>query len=257
VPRTVTLSERPELGPELAKLEAGFPELIHHDAVVSSCWNRLYGELPGHQLLLVDDDGATVIGEGCTIPVPWSASELAGREGVRAALRDGLALRRHGGSPRALCALLAVVDRRRRGRGLSALIVEGMRRLAVRDGLEALVAPVRPTRKPLYPLVPMERYMRWRRDDGLLFDPWLRVHERLGARVVAVAPRSMLIEGTVAEWEEWTEIALPESGRYVVPGAFGPIAVDRALDRGRYEEANVWMVHDCGAAAAGTIPPNG
>jgi len=46
-------------------------------------------------------------------------------------------------------------------------------------GLGALVAPVRPNWKERYPLVPIERYSEWRRDDGLLFDPWMRVHERL------------------------------------------------------------------------------
>ena len=47
----------------------------------------------------------------------------------------------------------------------------------------------------------LEDYMRWRREDGQLFDPWMRVHERLGARVVAALPRSMKITGTVREWE--------------------------------------------------------
>ena len=29
----------------------------------------------------------------------------------------------------------------------------------------------------------IERYMNWRRDDGSLQDPWLRLHEHLGARL--------------------------------------------------------------------------
>ena len=43
--------------------------------------------------------------------------------------------------------------------------------------------------------------------------------------------------------EQWTELALPESGAYVVPGALVPIQVDRERDEGVYVEPNVWMVH--------------
>jgi hypothetical protein len=89
----------------------------------------------------------------------------------------------------------------------------------------------------------MERYAAWRRPDGAPFDPWLRAHWRLGARTVRVAPRSMVVTGTVAEWEEWAAMPFPESGEYVVRGALCPVAVDRERDRGIYTEPNVWMRH--------------
>jgi len=110
-------------------------------------------------------------------------------------------------------------------------------------GLDTLIAPVRPTLKQRYPLTPIERYLSWRRQDGTHLDPWLRTHERLGADIVKVAPESMRVSGTVAEWEAWTEMALPASGAYVVPGALAPIQIDRERDEGVYVEPNVWMVH--------------
>jgi hypothetical protein len=118
-----------------------------------------------------------------------------------------------------------------------------MARAAGEHGLECLVAPVRPTWKERYPLTPLERYMRWERPDGLPFDPWIRLHHRLGAEILALAPRSLDVRGTVAAWEEWTGMAFPESGDYVVPGALVPVAVDREHDEGRYVEPNVWMRH--------------
>ena len=69
-------------------------------------------------------------------------------------------------------------------------------------------------------------------------------------RLLAVAPVSMLVTGTVAEWEGWTEMAFPESGDYVVPGALVPVRIDRERDLGRYEEPNVWMRHPVTAADA-------
>jgi hypothetical protein len=89
----------------------------------------------------------------------------------------------------------------------------------------------------------MERYVRWTRPDGAPFDPWIRSHWRLGAEIVRVAPRTLVIEGPVAHWEEWTGMAFPDTGPYLVPGALQPVLIDRERDQGRYEDPNVWMVH--------------
>jgi hypothetical protein len=65
----------------------------------------------------------------------------------------------------------------------------------------------------------------------------------LDAQIVKVADPSMVIESTIADWENWTQLRFPESGQYIVPGALNPIAIDRETDRGRYIEPNVWMRH--------------
>ena len=118
-----------------------------------------------------------------------------------------------------------------------------MLELARQHDLAALIAPVRPIWKERYPLVPIERYANWRRADGRLFDPWMRVHERLGADVLKPEPCSLRITGTVAEWEEWTRMSFPESGEYWFPGGLAPLTISRDADRGRYWEPNVWMHH--------------
>jgi hypothetical protein len=89
----------------------------------------------------------------------------------------------------------------------------------------------------------MERYVTWTLDGSLPFDPWLRVHARLGAELVRVCPQSMTVSGTVAEWEEWTGLAFPDSGAYVVSGAVDLVTIDREADLGRHVEPNVWMHH--------------
>ena len=129
------------------------------------------------------------------------------------------------------------------GGGLSSAMLEGMREIGRRHGLGALLAPVRPSWKERYPLTPIERYARWTREDGLPFDPWIRTHVRLGGAILRPEPRSMRISGTVAEWEDWTEMALAESGEYVFPHGLAPLGVDREQDLGLYFEPNLWMVH--------------
>jgi hypothetical protein len=136
---------------------------------------------------------------------------------------------------------MAVVDPRFQGQGLSGLIVTGMAQAAAGAGLACLIAPMRPTWKERYPLTPIERYVQWRREDGLPFDPWIRLHHRLGAEILAPAPESMDIRGSVAEWESWTGMSFPEDGDYVVPGALAPVSFHDGV--GRYVEPNVWMRH--------------
>ncbi len=136
-----------------------------------------------------------------------------------------------------------MVPRDCQGRGVSAVAVKAMLELARRHQLDALIAPVRPSWKERYPLVPIERYAAWRRSDFLLFDPWMRVHERLGARILKPEPRSLRITGTVAEWERWTGMAFPEDGEYWFPGGLATITIERETDSGAYWEPNVWMAH--------------
>jgi hypothetical protein len=89
--------------------------------------------------------------------------------------------------------------------------------------------------------MPIERYITWRREDGLPLDPWLRVHERLGAEILAPAYASMRVEAPVASWEEWTGQRLPADGDYVVEGGLVPMRVADGV--GVYVEPNVWMRH--------------
>ena len=243
----VSYSERPDLVERLGEVEDVWPEFLHHtDATFNALWGRVRREFPDFQLVLYDDDADRVAGRGQTIPFRWDGTWEDLPDGV-----DGVVRRvfEAGGEPTTLSALVAVVDPRYQGRGLSRLIIEGMRRLAGEHGLDALLAPVRPTLKASHPLTPIEDYLTWRRADGQLFDPWLRVHERLGGEILGVCPGSLVVEGTVSEWEEWTGTAFPESGSYVVEGALVPVEIDRARDVGRYVEPNVWMRHTVSAGA--------
>lgn len=75
------------------------------------------------------------------------------------------------------------------------------------------------------------------------FDPWVRVHTRLGARIGPAIPRSLHITGTVGEWETWTRMAFPETGDYVFPAGLATVHIDRERDLGEYWEPNVWIIH--------------
>jgi hypothetical protein len=249
--RVATAADRPDLAdPAWEQTSDMFPEYNNHGDVLNRYWHRLLEERPGFQFYLLGD-GDELLVRAHSVPVRWDGSlpDLpAGIDGAIARAFD------EGGGD-VLCALLVAVPQAARGRGLSTLALRAMLELAARHGLAALIAPVRPSWKDRYPLVPIERYCAWRRADGLLFDPWLRVHERAGATLLKPEPRSLRITGTVSEWETWTDMDFPQTGEYWFPGGLATVAIDRERDRGTYWEPNVWMRH--GAPLPDASDPGG
>src|SRR5262249_10794089 len=161
------------------------------------------------------DRSGRVLAVGNTIPFDWNGKAAGLPDRVVDIIARGIATRERRRRPTALSALAAIVDPRRRATGLSTRVVAAMREVASAHELSGHVAPVRPSWKGRYPLTPMPHYARWTRADGAPFDPWLRVHWRLGARVARITPRGNTVEASVADWEERTGLQFPESGRYV------------------------------------------
>jgi hypothetical protein len=238
-----TAAERPDLWERGIPSEAVWPEYNLHGDVLNEWWGFLDEELAGFQFVLHDEEADEVVAEGHTGPLWWDGDDATLPSGLDPAIEQVFTQTRAGRPVNTLCALAAESPREGRARGLAVQLLGAMRAIGERAGFEHLVAPVRPSWKERYPLAPIERYVRWRREDGQLLDPWMRVHERLGARVATPLPRSMRISGTVAEWEEWTGLAFPESGEYVFPEGLAPVHIDTGRDLGDYWEPNIWMVH--------------
>jgi hypothetical protein len=238
-----TAAERPDLWERGIGSDQVWPEYNLHGDVLNRWWHLLDEELPEYQFVLYDDEADEVLAEGHTGPLWWDGSDATLSDGIDSSIEEIFRRHRAGEPVNTLCALAAEIPRAGRARGLAVPILEAMRAVASRQGLTHLIAPVRPSMKDRYPLTPIERYVAWRREDGQLLDPWMRVHERLGARVATPVPRSLHITGTVREWETWTEMAFPETGEYVFPEGLAVLHVDRSRDLGDYWEPNIWMVH--------------
>jgi hypothetical protein len=237
--RLATVAERPDLAePAWLRTKDTMPEYNNHGDVLNVYWSRLTDVHPEFQFHLVDEDDA-ILARARSIPLRWNGTVDDLPAGIDGAIARGF----DEGGANVLCALVIMVPRDLQRGGLSGAAVDAMREVAKRHGLDSLIAPVRPSWKERYPLAPIARYASWRRDDGLLFDPWMRVHERRGAVVLKPEPHSLRITGTVADWEEWTETPFPESGDYWFPHGLATVAIDREQDSGRYWEPNVWMQH--------------
>ncbi|MGH2789172.1 MAG: hypothetical protein ACRDJV_14915 [Actinomycetota bacterium] len=226
--------------------EGVWPEYNVHGDVMNEYWDSLYDEFPDYQFVLYDDESGEVVAEGHSIPCRWDGSAGGLPGGIDGLVVEGFEMKRGGGRADTLSALAVEIPPRHQARQLSTTMLEAMRDLAAQHGLTKLIAPVRPSWKDRYPLTPIDRYVQWTRDDGLPFDPWIRVHHRMGAEIVKPEPHSLIITGTVAEWELWTQMAFPETGDYVFPKGLAPVAIDVDGDKGTYWEPNVWIAHKVG-----------
>jgi hypothetical protein len=130
------------------------------------------------------------------------------------------------------------------GTGLAAAMLDAARRSAAAHGFADLFIPARPTHAHQHPDVPLAEYATWTRDtDGLPADPWLRAQVRAGGRIIGMAPHSMVITGTLAEWRGWTGLPFDTNGPVRVPGALAPVHCHLANDVAVYVEPNVWIQH--------------
>ena len=225
------------------RVGAEWPEFMLHDPV-SDRFGDLFRLFPDFQLVLVDPANDETVAITNSIPFRWDGTiEDLPDDGWDWVMNKGFEDIEQGRTPNLLSAIQIVVFGTNRGRGISLPAVQAMKANGRQHGLDQMVAPVRPSRKCEYPLTPIDRYIRWTVDDGLPFDPWLRVHVRAGARIVKPCPTAMRIPGRVSEWEKWTGMRFPESGNYIVPRALEPVRIDIEHDRGQYIEPNVWMHH--------------
>jgi GNAT superfamily N-acetyltransferase len=238
----VTTADRHDLDEQARDaFRAVWPEFIFHDPVSAEYIGRVESYFPQYDVLLLDQ--GQVVAGGWGVPIRWDGTTGTLPDGYDGALVSAVTGHEISVRSDALAIMAAAVKADRQGTGLAGKALSVLRDRATAAGLKRVIAPVRPALKSRYPLTSMENFARWTRDDGLHIDPWIRTHQRLGASILAPAQRSMIITGTVAEWESWAAMAFPETGQYVVPDALDLVAIDRAQDRGTYAETNLWMQH--------------
>lgn len=244
--RVFSLAERPGLLERLADFGPVWPEFMRQDPLGGFIYGR---ETAWADFVLVAVDAADqVVARLCTVPFTWAgdpARELPDG-GWDAVLLQAATDQLAGVRGNVVSALEIGIVPQYRGRGLAPVLLAAMRDHVRRLGFTDLVAPVRPNGKHAYPHETMADYLERRRPDGLAQDPWLRVHQRLGGVVVQVAPFSMVIAGTLAQWRAWTGLPFDHSGPVVVPEALVPVQCDVAAGIATYVEPNVWVCHRLG-----------
>lgn len=240
--KRVSIADDPRLYDRLGEIthDSFPPYLIEGDSINTRYWNQehLFTVFDSYQFVLFR--GNEMVATGNAVPLYWDGTQEGLPDGYDGALKRAFEEDR---KPNTLCGISIVVAPSFRGKGVSSIALQHMHESAVEHGLQELIVPVRPNKKHLYPLIPMADYVHWVRSDQTPFDPWIRVHWRLGAQIIQVAPSSMVATGSVQQWEEWTGLQFLQSGSYIVSGALQPVQANIEEDVIFYEDPNVWMRH--------------
>ena len=238
------LADRPDLVDPMWDMPNSWPEFMRHDPIGGLFYGNVETRFAEYVLVAQEESGEVV---ACAYSVPFSlGDDELPDNGWDFAIRNGLLTSLRGAEPDAISAVEIAVRPDLQGGGLSSQMLVAMRDNARRHGFAELVAPVRPNGKTDIH-EPMSTYAFRVRDDGLPVDPWLRVHVRAGGRIAKVAPRSMVIPGTLDEWREWTGLPFDQAGPVHVPKALSPVHCDVEHEIATYVEPNVWVVHRTGA----------
>ncbi|MEU4033140.1 N-acetyltransferase [Streptomyces collinus] len=242
--RVNSLAERPDRLPAVLGMADTWPEFVAQDPVGNAHYGRIPTELPEYALFAEDEEGE-ILAHAFSVPFRLDAE---GRGALPARGWDQILLwafsdLRRGVRPDTISAISVVVSPRAQGRGLSAVMLSAMRANAAARGFREVVAPVRPSAKHREPHTPIHEYAHRVRPDGLPHDPWLRVHARAGATIDSVAPASMTVGASLAEWRRWTGLPFDTAGDVEVPGALVPVRCEPERGYAVYVEPNVWMRH--------------
>jgi GNAT superfamily N-acetyltransferase len=239
-----TLRERPDLRPLIfgSDLQSVWPEFMQHDAAAHlyfAPW--IFDRYLDYAFAGVAD--GRVVARAFSVPFAFNTegrTELpdGGWDQIIRWAHDD---RMTGRAPNVLSALEISLLPEARGGGNSPAFLDAMKACAKAHGFAELFAPVRPNQKHLHPWMPMRDYVNTVRSDGLPADPWLRTHLRAGARLVKLAPYSMTIVGSIADWSLWTGMSFDRSGEVPVAGALAPVVVSLEQDYAVYVEPNVWV----------------
>lgn len=243
-----TAAEKPQLVEQTYELNAeNWPVFLQNSPVSVQFWPMLF-EAPFSQYQLIatqlDEQGVEqVIGTLNALPVNWNGDDFNELPAngwdtmFMKGIRDNLVNCN-------LVSLLAVtVAPSARGQHLPERLINHLKERLAKTEITHLIAAVRPSLKARYPLQSMQEYLQWKNDKNESFDPWVRMHERLGAKAYNIAPSSMNIYATLDEWTHWTGLKFPVSGHYVIDGGLVVLDVDKFTNMGIYREPNLWMVH--------------
>ena len=234
------LSNNKKLVDAINKLHSEpWPVFLSEDSSVKKYWQRLYQVYPEYQLLFRIN--SEYIGVANSAPIYWNGNIDDLPAGFDEAIETII---EEDKKPNTLCGLAVVVSKEHLGKGISSKIINNLKELAKSYGYSNLILPVRPTLKSRYPTISMDNYVKWEKNN-LPFDPWLRVHIKIGGEILKVANPSMIVRGTVSDWQRWTGMHFGESNKYIIQGALNPVNIDLENDLGEYIEPNIWVLHKC------------
>jgi GNAT superfamily N-acetyltransferase len=241
-----TLAQRPDLAPLLDLFPGAWPPFMYHDRVSALYYDDYVRQYSEFCVVAIDRNTPDrAVAKALSVPFTWEADPRADlpRGGYDEVILRAAADRVAGRTGNLVSPIEIAVQPDRRRHGLASLMLEALRRNTARLGFASMVAPVRPNLRHAHRDTPLASYVARTRDDGLPYDPWLRVHVRAGGQIVGITPCSMTIAGTLDEWRTWTGLPFDAPGPVDIPEALAPVHCDLSENHAVYVEPNVWVHH--------------
>lgn len=147
------------------------------------------------------------------------------------------------GTPKYACALGASVLPEYRSLGIAKRLLEGLKRQAMDVcQYEGLTAPVLPSALWRVPSMSMAQYAELRLEDGRHFDPWVRIHEAIGGKIIGSTEESVVFEADRKVWEACAEMKLPDNGAILIDRASRELVLTDGV--GKLVEGSLWLLHN-------------
>ena len=199
----VTSADRPDLDDEVrAAFRERWPEFVFHGQAAPTYLPKVTEYFSYFDVLLLDHGSVAAGGWG--VPLAWDGTPGDLPDGYDGSLARSVLDHESGRVPTTLSFMAAAVAPSYDRLGLATEVLGRSGGASDEARATARSRATSTDGKHRYPLQNMAEYAAWSRPDGLSIDPWIRTHQRMGARILAPAERSMVITGTVAEWESRT-----------------------------------------------------
>jgi GNAT superfamily N-acetyltransferase len=202
-------------------------------------WLQICQEFSTYQVMIVDEQKGRVIGTISSVPVSWhdSLDNFPENGWDWAFSNPSLNGNWH-------CTLLIDILPEYRGQGLAKQALLKAKHIGQTYRHKGTLIPVRPTHKAEFPYLPMKIYVEKRRNDGKIYDPWLRLHLENGGQLVKICHRAMTVKLPLTDWYRFNAKASPyNSNELIVPGGLVPVTISPEQNIGIYEEPNVLILH--------------
>ncbi|MEL6723064.1 MAG: GNAT family N-acetyltransferase [Pseudomonadota bacterium] len=224
--------------------EQSYPKFLAQGVWTDPNSLALFEIYPEFQFGLVDTTTQQIIAQANCLPLAWENDfNQLPDEGCDWALAKGFEDHEQNRQPNTLCLVSIAILPAYQGKNLSQAMIHYMQELAQSHGLNSLIMAARPSLKSIYPLIPIESYITWQDKNGRLFDPWLRMNIKQGAKLAGICSKSTTINDTIDGWENRAGMKFPETGNYIISNGLVPVKIDATKNRGIYVEPNVWLYY--------------
>ncbi len=239
----VTLKQQLELLSEINKIHLQvWPKYFEGSPVIQKYWSRVISEFPQYQFCLLNRQRRiAAVGNG--IPLFWDGSIEHLPQGWDEGIVLAFEQLSQGVAPNTVLGLTGVVAEGFQGKGLSNLIVLAFRSLAKMHGLSQFLGPVRPVGMLEHKTYDFTAWAQAKDKKGEPADFWLRTHQRLGGKILTLAPHSQRVEGNLEQWRKWTGYTWNQSGEYFIEGLLQGIQVDLENNWAVYFDPSIWAAH--------------